>query len=106
MQEVNQRKIYTLLGYDENNRNSTRKVIEILTFDREGQPVFGAPLFVFSNDTFKKPVQARFFIEYKKNVNASIKFDDELGMIIYDHLISESSEEKSTQEAEQPWKFS
>jgi len=94
MQEVNQNKIYTLLGYDEHNRNSTRKVIEILTFNREGQPIFGSPLFVFSNDSIKKPVQARFFLEYKKNVNASIKYDDELAMIIYDHLISESNEEK------------
>ena len=91
---VNQYKIYTLLGYDENNRTSTRKLIEILTFDREGQPIFGLPLFDFSNDSIKKSLQTRFFIEYKKGVNASIKYDDDLGMIMYDHLISESNEEK------------
>lgn len=50
---VNQNKIYTLLGYDENNRNSTRKVIEILTFDPARQPIFGIPLLDFSNDSIK-----------------------------------------------------
>ncbi len=31
---------YTLLGYDENNINSNKKVIEILTF-QNGEPIFG-----------------------------------------------------------------
>ena len=94
MHEINQKKLYTLLGYDEHNRSSTRKLIEILSFDASGLPVFGSPLFVYSNDSIRKATQSRFFIEYKKNVTASIKYDDELGMIIYDHLISESNEDK------------
>jgi hypothetical protein len=36
--------------------------------------------------------QSRFWIEYKKNGNARMVYDDELNMIIYDHLISETNE--------------
>ncbi len=86
------KKFYTLLGYDENNFRSTKKRIEILTFDQEHRPVFGGPFFSFARDSVRKPVQARFAIEYKKDGNGSIKYDDEMGIIIYDHLISENNQ--------------
>lgn len=86
------KKFYTLLGYDENSFRSTKKRIEVLTFDQHQKPVFGGAFFSFSKDSVPKPVQARFSIEYKKDGNGSIKYDDELGIIIYDHLISENNQ--------------
>ncbi len=88
----NNKSYYTLLGYDENSIRSTKKRIEVLSFDAKGNPVFGGQFFTFNQDTIKKPVQSRFNIEYKKNGNARIVYDDELDMLIYDHLISESNE--------------
>jgi hypothetical protein len=88
----NNKSYYTLLGYDENSIRSTKKRIEVLSFDAKGNPVFGGPFFTFDKDTIRKPIQTRFSIEYKKNGNARIVYDDELNMIIYDHLISESNE--------------
>jgi hypothetical protein len=88
----NNKSYYTLLGYDENSIRSTKKRIEVLSFDGKGNPVFGGPFFTFDKDTVRKPVQTRYSIEYKKNGNARIVYDDELDMIIYDHLISESNE--------------
>ena len=85
------KKFYTLLGYDENSFRSTKKRIEVLSFNN-GKPVFGGPFFSFEKDSLHKPVQARFSIEYKKDGNASIKYDEELGMIIFDHLISENNQ--------------
>ena len=83
---------YTLLGYDENNMKSTKKRIEVLSFDPSGKPVFGGPFFSFEEDSIKKPMQSRFWIEYKKEGNARLQFDHEMDMIIYDHLISENNE--------------
>jgi hypothetical protein len=83
---------YTLLGYDENSIRSTKKRIEILYFDQSGNPVFGGDFISFKQDSIPKKNQSRFWIEYKKNGNARITFDDELNMIIYDHLISETNE--------------
>jgi hypothetical protein len=88
----NNKNYYTLLGYDENSIRSTKKRIEVLSFDTKGNPVFGGPFFTFEKDTVQKPIQTRYSIEYKKNGNARIVYDDELDMIIYDHLISESNE--------------
>ena len=88
------RNYYTLLGYDEHSMRSTRKRIEVLTFDEAGKPRFGGPFFSFQEDTLKKPVQSRFWIEYKKDGKARIQFDEELDIIIYDHLISETNEPK------------
>lgn len=41
------RKIYTLLGIDENTILSTKKWIEILRFDKNGRPYFGGNFFYF-----------------------------------------------------------
>lgn len=83
---------YTLLGYDENSIRSTKKRIEIIHFNQSGNPVFGGDFFSFKQDSIPKKNQSRFWIEYKKNGNARITFDDELNLIIYDHLISETNE--------------
>ena len=37
--------LYTLLGWDGYSHEMTQKIIEILSFDPKGNPVFGAPLF-------------------------------------------------------------
>ncbi|MFT3705004.1 MAG: hypothetical protein QM802_21740 [Agriterribacter sp.] len=88
----NGKKYYTLFGYDENGLRSTKKRIEVLYFNQEGKPVFGGGrFFSFEKDITRKPDQSRFSIEYKKQGNASIRYDETLGMIIYDHLISEDN---------------
>lgn len=83
---------YTLLGYDENSIRSTKKRVEVLQFNESGTPVFGGNYFNFQKDSIPRKNQARFWIEYKKNANARILFDEELDMIIFDNLISESNE--------------
>ena len=92
LHKIVDRNYYTLLGYDENNRLSTRKIIEILSFDAMNRPVFGSNIFDFSMDKTQKNTQSRYWIEYKKDAQASIKFDQELDLLIYDHLITETNE--------------
>lgn len=83
---------YTLLGYDEHSMRSTRKMMEVMSFDSDGRPVFGGQRISFQADSVKRAPQSRFWIEYKKDGNARMQFDDELDLVIYDHLISESNE--------------
>jgi hypothetical protein len=92
LKEFQGNKFYTLLGYDEHSMRSTMKRIEVLTFDINGNPVFGGPFFSFNEDSVRRATQARFWIEYKKDGNARMQFDEEMDLIIYDHLISESNE--------------
>ncbi len=90
------KKVYTLLGFDENGPRSNKKWIDILTFDEEGTPHFGGNYFKFETplrDTVKtrKPV-LRYSIEYKKESKMHLSYDKETDLIIFDHLISEDNE--------------
>jgi hypothetical protein len=91
---VNGKKVYTLLGFDDFTINSNKKWMDVLTFNDQGQPVFGGPYFSFKNDSAKvsKNQTVRFYIEYKKEASTSFNYDSTLDMVIYDHLISETDE--------------
>jgi len=91
---VKGKNIYTLLGFDDFTINSNKKWMEVLTFNEQGQPVFGGPYFSFKDDSAKasKKVVERFFIEYKKEAMTTFNYDSSLNMIVYDHLVSETDE--------------
>lgn len=70
--KVKNRKYYTLLGWDGNNKLSTKKIIEILHFRSNGSPVFGAYLF----RKYKKKCK-RVIFEYAKNAFMSLKYEEQ-----------------------------
>jgi len=84
---------YTLLGYDENNIRSNKKIIEVLSFEND-QPIFGGTYFNFSDNASLKQNPGRLILEYKKNASPRLVYDKEQDMIIYEHLISETGEDK------------
>lgn len=88
------KKLYTLLGFDANNFRSDKKIIEVLHFEN-GQPVFGGNFFdvppLAANSTFKP---ARIIIEFKKDASPRLMYDEEEKIIVLEHLISESNDEK------------
>ena len=87
------KKYYTLLGYDENNNRSTKKWIDVMRFDEKAVPVFGlTSAFSFAKDSIPKPGVNRFLLEYKKDGRATVQYDEDMDMILFDHLISESNE--------------
>jgi hypothetical protein len=86
----NNKKYYTLLGYDENDEKTNRKWIEVLSFDENGIPQFGGRYFQYPNDELNPKQPAfRFCLEYKKEAKAKLNFDTTTNMIVFDHLISE-----------------
>jgi len=84
-------KFYTLIGYDENNIRSTKKIIEVLHF-KDGLPVFGGGYFLIPSDEIKPHNHARYIMEYKKDASPKLNYDNELNMIVMEHLISESNQ--------------
>lgn len=82
---------YTLFGWDANNPRSQKKLVDMLTF-KSGAPVFGGPFFSFAEDSVPKPGRNRFILEYKKESSATLNYNKELDMIVYDHLVSETNE--------------
>lgn len=92
LKEANGKKYYTLIGYDEYTMKVTRKWIDVLSFNEKGEPVFGEPIFSFKEDSIPKQNQNRFSLEFKKDGRARVQYDDDMDMILYDHLISETDE--------------
>jgi len=90
--QFNHRNYYTLLGYDEDNIRSNRKIIDVLTFDTNNEPVFGGPYFAFEKTLVITNPIARYIIEYKKDAAPKLNYDPDLGMIIVEHLESETGE--------------
>lgn len=82
---------YTLLGYDENNIRSNKKIVEVLAFEN-GEPIFGGSYFNFSDNASLKQNPGRLILEYKKNASPRLVYDKEQDMIIYEHLVSETGE--------------
>jgi len=97
--KYNNKNFYTLFGYDANSAMTNKKWIEVMTFNDNNEPVFGGKYFSFEQDSAKKPTQFRFNIEYKKAASTTVNYDDELKIVLYDHLISE------TDEPEKPFTF-
>jgi hypothetical protein len=84
---------YTLLGFDDNNMVSDRKIIDVLTF-ADGKPVFGGNYFSFQNNGLRGNSMDRYIMEYKKNASPKLSFDNQMNMIVFEHLVSETGEPK------------
>lgn len=73
---------YTLLGWSANELFSQKKVVDVLSFDKKGNPVFGAPIFKNSNS-----LQMRMIFEYSKRATMGLRYIESEKKIVADHLI-------------------
>jgi hypothetical protein len=81
--------IYTLLGWDGNNRLTNKKLIETMMFN--GKKVkFGHPIFIDEDGNMKK----RVIFEYSEEAFMSLKYysDKKSARIIFDHLSPETEQ--------------
>ena len=90
---------YTLFGFDHNSFQTSKKWIDVLTFNEKNEPIFGGPYFSFVDDSLKKSTQSRFSIEYKKEARTMVNYVPDMNLILVDHLISE------TDQPDLPWTF-
>ena len=93
MNKYQDKKVYTLLGYDEGNIRISRKILEFMHFEND-EPIFGGPYIDYSSDTTHIQYEARHVMEFKKEAGPRLTYDDEMKMIIMEHLVSESNEPK------------
>ncbi len=76
---------YTLLGWDINNELSSKRIIEVMTIKGE-KITLGNPSFNIENVGIKR----RIVIEYNAKAAVSLKYDERLNSITYDHLVPEA----------------
>jgi hypothetical protein len=72
---------YTLLGMDFNDSRSTIKSVEVIMLQRS-EPRFAKELFFNGRDKVDRVV-----LEYTDRVSISVRYDPELEMITYEHLV-------------------
>jgi len=83
MSKRKRNKYYAVFGFDANSLYTRRKVIDVLYFEN-GEPKFGAPVFVQQE---ANRTDHRFIMEYSATAAATLNYNEELKMIMYDNLI-------------------
>lgn len=78
------RTYYTLLGYDANNDRSTIKLLDVMFFTGK-YPKFGKPLFETENGYANRVI-----FEHSSKATMSLKYDQQRGKIVFDHLSPET----------------
>ncbi len=78
---------YLLFGFDGNELYRKRKLIDVLSF-KDGQPVFGAPVFIKAGEENEpEVVRSRILRTYSAEVSTRLNYDELMELIIFDHLI-------------------
>lgn len=72
---------YTLLAWDGNDKFSHKKIIDVLTFDSNGTPRFGADIF-----NMPKKFPKRVIFEFSATCSMSLKYNQRKDSIVFDHL--------------------
>ena len=84
--EIKDKAYYTLLALQYHNYFTSRKIIDVLSFDLGGNPQFGAPIFNADNK-----IKKRIVFEYSAKSGMNLKYDEKLQMIVFDHLAPRES---------------
>ncbi|WP_345330903.1 hypothetical protein [Mucilaginibacter defluvii] len=73
---------YVLLGWKGHTVKSTKKVIDAISFNRNGQPLFGADVFVGNG----KKTRKRVVFEYSRQASMLLRYVPDDNIIVFDHL--------------------
>lgn len=86
---------YALFGFDAYHFFEKRKIMEILSFDDDMEPIFGAPVIQYIIKKKDVPPREmlynRFMIQYSSEASASINYNTDEEMILFDHLLPMSA---------------
>ncbi|MCB0401504.1 MAG: hypothetical protein KDD41_05430 [Flavobacteriales bacterium] len=78
--------VYTLLGWDGNNLLTNKKIIDVISIDKNGNIKLGAPVFKAKRKTYKRVI-----FEYAENAVMSLKYHQRSHQIVFDYLVPTSS---------------
>lgn len=81
--DTRQGRRYLLFGYDAFEFFEKRKLLDVLSFNKEGKPVFGAPVF----EKPDVPPDLRVYVQYSADAKVKLNWDEQYKMILFDHLI-------------------
>ncbi len=77
---------YILFGWDGNNYYTNKKIIDILSFNNNGKPIFGKSVF-----KTEKKLKKRVLFEHAIKTTMSCKYNESVDAIVFDHLSPQKS---------------
>lgn len=80
-EKLNDKEYYILLGFDFNNIFSSKKLIEVLSFDADLKPIFGLPIFKVGSNSLSRVV-----FEFSARATMSLRYISDIKTIAFDHL--------------------
>lgn len=83
----NGKNYYLLTGYNGNSKYDKVKIAEVMYFGDDGAPVFGLDCFRIPQEGIRDKVLNRIILSYSADSNVSIRYDEDMDIIIHDHLI-------------------
>lgn len=81
------RPAWVLFGYDADGYSHRRKVADVLSFDRKGQPRFGSEVFLGA-ESRPEQLRSRIILEYRTDARVGLNYDPVLGGIVHDRLVT------------------
>ena len=84
--DTKQGRKYLLMGYDAFEFFQKRKIVEVLSFNKEGKPEFGAAVFE-RQERNPRGAEMRIMLEYSAEATVRCNWDELYGMILFEHLI-------------------
>jgi len=79
-------KKYLLFGFDGFQFFHKRKLVEVLSFEENGTPIFGAEVFTKEIDGQPSSTKNRLYAEYDASISVRLNYDPSMNIIIQDHL--------------------
>lgn len=83
--------VYTMFGANGALTSSNRKVLDAMRLTPEG-PVFGHNIFAVGSENFRGQPVMRFILEYSKEVQVGLNWNDEYKVITHDELVSSAND--------------
>lgn len=86
--EVDGETVYTVFSLNASSPISNKKMLDPMIVTEDGV-TFGAPIFEYNSPCHPEKLINRFVIEYKKEVQASMNWEEEFSAIYFDKLVSQ-----------------
>jgi len=93
--KVGRKTMYTMFAYNGGTRSSNKKILDVFWFKGKSLRL-GYP--IFQDERNDEELHRRVFLEYSEKASISMRYDERINKIIFDHLVPETGNLKGMYE--------
>lgn len=87
---------YLLFGIHRFSQSENCKILDVLSFDKTGKPVFGKEIFKKENKGERDLIKTRIVLKYEVTSYVGLHYNESLKYIVHDHLIPKMTSDNLT----------